>query len=238
MPSNRRKRTKSPLLLLDSFSAKDLATWEAQKEKILRYHWDLYSALAYERHKISEQITLSLLEIAEGQEAGQLNKLSEGLSPLDLALIKKDSISIVSVEGHLETIIDLNQPAKLKPFLNLIKGFAIPKMIVQTAEKLGLKTPATVQNIKTLIASLLEPNWRAMPMQFDIPANCQIFGQLVANAGIGGILYPSKFSNKKCLAIYPQNFDSESFVAVEDEVPQNAISRIDANMWPSIKATF
>ena len=48
-----RKRDTPPLLLLDSFSIKDLGRWEVQKEKILRYHWDLYSALAYERRKIA-----------------------------------------------------------------------------------------------------------------------------------------------------------------------------------------
>ena len=59
-----RERDKPPLLLLDSFSTKDLNRWEAQKEKILRYHWDLYSALAYERRKIADQLRIALLEAA------------------------------------------------------------------------------------------------------------------------------------------------------------------------------
>lgn len=157
--------SKSPFFLLDSFSAQDLAKWETQKEKILRYHWDLYSALAYERHKTADRLRVALLEatdrpyefkgwqrqvrykysliplspkgsliepggrfnipdvnpdqippfpalyIAENkettlQEAGQQKKLSSNLSPLDLALalIRKDSISIVAVNGKLESI--------------------------------------------------------------------------------------------------------------------------------------
>lgn len=77
---------------------------------------------------------------------------------------------------------------------------------------------------------MLEPHWRAWCMQFDIPANCQIFGQLVASSGIEGILYPSKFSKKKnCLAIYPQNFDSSSYVAIEGDMPEGALSRLDLN---------
>lgn len=291
------KRKKTPLLLLDAFSTKDLAKWEAQKEKILRYHWDLYSALAYERRKIADQINLALLEAADGcyefegwqrqvrykyslsplspigslvepggrfnipimnhdqippfpalyvaedkettlQEAGQQHSGFQGLSALDLALIKKDSISIVAVHGKLESVIDLHHPAKLKAFLNLIKGFSIPKSILQTAKKIGLEGPLTVQTLTALIDSLMEPNWRAMCMQFDIPANCQIFGQLVANAGIGGILYPSKFTKKKCLAIYPQNFDADAFVAVEGDAPVGAVSRLDADAWQSVKATL
>lgn len=293
----RRKRNQPPLLLLDTFSVKDLARWDAFKEKILRYHWDLYSALAYERRKIADQIQLALLEaaydryeftgwqrqvrykyslsplspkgsliepggrfnipvmnpdqippfpalyIAEDkettmQEAGQQASDTPELSPLDLALTRKDSISIVSVSGKLTSIIDLQQPDKLKPFLDLIKGFAVPKSILRAAKKIGVEDPSMVQSINALLESLLEPNWRAMCMQLDVPANCQIFGQLVANAGIGGILYPSKFTKKKCLAAFPQNFDAEDFVAVDGDAPEGAISRLDTNTWVSVKATL
>ena len=237
----RRKHNKPPLLLLDTFSISDLTRWDALKERILRYHWDLYSALAYERRKIAAQIHLALLEAASGrheftgwqrqvrykyslsplspkgsliepggrfnisdmnpdqlppfpalyiaedkettlQEAGQQPERTPELSPLDLALIKKESISIISVSGKLASIIDLHQPDTLKPFLNLIKGFSIPKTILQTAKKIGLEDPLLMQNIPALIESLLEPNWRAMCMQLDVPANCQIFGQLVSNS--------------------------------------------------------
>lgn len=288
-----RERDRPPLLLLDSFSIKDLSRWEEQKEKILRYHWDLYSALAYERGKVADQLRRTLMEascrsyafegwqrqvrykyslnplspkgsliepgghfnipsinpdqfnpfpalyIAEDkettlQEAAQRNDSSKELSPLDLALIKKDSISIVAVKGKLGSVIDLNQPSNLKPFLSLIKGFSIPKRIFQAAKKIGLEPPLIVKNLDELRKTLLEPNWRAMCMQLDIPANCQIFGQLVVSAGIEGILYPSKFTGKRCLAVYPQNFDSESFIVVEGDIPIGAVSRLDAVSWSSL----
>ena len=54
----------SSFFLLDAFSAENLDKWEAQKEKIIRYHWDLYSALAYERSKAADQLRASLLEAA------------------------------------------------------------------------------------------------------------------------------------------------------------------------------
>jgi len=289
----------SPLFLLDQFSIKDLDQWEEQKEKILRYHWDLYSALAYERKKISDQLHLALLEgackpyefegwqrqvrykyaltplspkgslfepggrfnipqmnleqipsfpalyIAEDketvlQEAGQHldSKIPKGLSALDLSLIRKDSISIVSVHGELQSIIDLGKLKRLKPFLDLIKNFSIPKNVLQTAKKLGIKPPGVVKNLKVLGEQLLEPNWRSACMQLDVPANCQIFGQLVSSAGIEGILYPSKFTRKNCLAIYPQNFDLGSFIAVKGDAPESAVVRLDAENWKSLQATF
>jgi hypothetical protein len=137
----------------------------------------------------------------------------------------------------LGSVIDLHHPNSLKHFLNLIKGFSIPKRIFQAAKKLNLDPPNTVKDLDKLLVTLLEPNWRAQCMQLDIPANCQIFGRLVANAGIEGILYPSKFTGKKCLVIYPQNFGFESFIAVEGDTPVGAVSRLDANNWSLLKPT-
>lgn len=290
--------SESPLFLLDSFSANDLDAWETQKDQILRYYWDFYNDLAYQRHKIADSLRTALLEAAVGpyefngwqrqvrykyslnplspkgsliepggrfnipdvnpdqippfpalyiaedkettlQEAGQQKNNSGSLSGLDLALIKKDSISIVALSGKLESIIDLRHPKKLKSFLKLIKQFSISESIIQMAEKIGLERPQTVRTLESLIGSLLEPDWRAWNIQFDIPANSQIFGQLVANTGIEGILYPSKFTKKKCLAIFPQNLDMESFIAVDGDTPEGVIvSRLDVNTWPLLKATF
>jgi len=67
-------------------------------------------------------------------------------------------------------------------------------------------------------------------MLLDIPSNSQIFGQLIMEAGIQGILYKSKLTGKECLAIYPFNFpNSDSFIQLNDESPNlNTPSRIDA----------
>lgn len=275
----------------------DLHRWEAEKEKILRYHWDLYSHLAYERRKMANQIRMALLEatsrpfefqrwqrqvrykysltplspkgsliepggrfnipdvnpehippfpalyIAEDKsttlhEAGQHGNTSSNLSDLDLALTRKDSISIVSLSGRLASIIDLHQPNKLKPLLKLVKGFAMPNRLVQAAKDIGLEPAKTIRSLAKLLDTLLEPNWRAMCMQLDIPANCQIFGQMVANTGIEGILYPSKYTKKRCLAVYPQNFDRGSFVALDGEFPSGTMAKLDADIWPQIKASW
>ena len=71
-------------------------------------------------------------------------------------------------------------------------------------------------------------------MLFDVPTTSQIFGQLVVEAGIEGILYSSKFTNKNCLAVFPQNFDetSGSFIQLDDETPAGVtIPRLDARVW-------
>lgn len=54
--------------ILDTFSAENLELCEIQKDKILRYYWDLYSDFAYERHKIADQLRTSLLEASSSYE--------------------------------------------------------------------------------------------------------------------------------------------------------------------------
>lgn len=59
--------SQSPFFLLDDAeNANDLALWEAKKDKILRYHWNLYNDLVYQRHKIADQLCKALWEAATG----------------------------------------------------------------------------------------------------------------------------------------------------------------------------
>ena len=142
------------------------------------------------------------------------------------------------MRGKLGSVIDLNDLKKLKHFLKLIKGMSASKNTIKAAKEIGLLPPLAVRTLKDLEKSLLEPNWRAMCIQFDIPSNSQIFGQLVVNAGIEGIIYPSKFTKKKCLAIYPQNFDADSFIALKDDAPDGSITRLDASNGSVLRSTF
>ena len=94
-----------------------------------------------------------------------------------------------------------------------------------------------VQTPKQLLISLLDENWRRFPMHVDVPANPQIFGSLVQQAGIEGILYPSKYNNRKCLAIFAQNFRSgASFVELEGVLPPALkVKRLDSSNYMDFK---
>lgn len=283
--------------LLDQFSVDDIKRWAAFKDRILKFHWDYYNDLAYQRSKITDQIKKSLLEAAQKtytfsnwqrtvkykhtlkplsvagsivDPGGRFNigdfnptqfppfpalylasdkdtalqeflsqKIRPGknpqLEPLDFALTREDSISIVSLSGSLASVINLKEPENLRPFVDLIKDFDIPKDLKEDAQKIGLPEPNLIRTVPYLIECLLIPNWRAWPIQFDVPHSSQIFGQLVAEAGIEGILYPSKFTGKDCLAVFPQNFDADSFVELEGELPQGiAVRRLDAKTFPTL----
>lgn len=153
------------------------------------------------------------------------------------ALLNPASIVSVSISGFLDSIIDLRSPERLQPFVDVIKNFNIPKHIYDAARELK-ETVRLIQSVNELKDALLDSDWRRYPMVFDVPSASQIFGQLVAEAGIEGIVYPSKFTGKNCLAVFPQNFSeiTDSFIQLDDEPPPEArITRIDANLWNSFK---
>jgi hypothetical protein len=154
----------------------------------------------------------------------------EGLTAEELALSESQSVALISCFGSLETLIDLSQPDRLKKFIKLIENFTISEHLVNEGKKLGIQI-SNVFDSSTLLAALLYPNWRDFPMHVDVPSSSQIFGQLVAETGIDGIKYPSKYDGKDCLAIFPQNFRSDdSFVQIMDETQPSLVrKRLDAN---------
>jgi hypothetical protein len=273
--------------VLEQGFTKDIRKWEILRDRVLKYHWDYYNELAYQRSKISDELKRSLLEATDKQykfdkwqrtlkykysleplsvlgsildpvggrfNIGDIDKskfqpfpalhiasdretsLQEvicqkidhsqlsPLTPLNIALADRSSISHISISGNLETIINLNKPTKLQGFVNLIKDFTVSKPLKHEGKSLGFPEPDIIRTVPKLISVLMATNWREWPMQFDVPVASQIFGQLVSSVGIEGILFKSKFANRKdvgnCLAIYPQNFkDTGSFVVLDDAPP-------------------
>lgn len=291
----RHRRQEPSFFLLDQFSLEDIGRWTNHRDKILRYHWEYYSSLAYQRSRVTDGIRAALQGASNGplefkgwqrvvkykysldplsvagslsdiggrfnigdidtarfpafpalyiasdkttalQEAfGQETKPDAAISALDAALVAPNSISAVSVNGYLERVINLNFPERLKQFVDAIKEFVIPGHLTEIAKREKWGTPALVQSVPLLIQNLLDPNWRQLPMHYDVPANSQIFGQLVANAGIEGIIYPSKYTNKDCLAVFPQNFENDSHILLADEPPPEIHHRrLDEKTWREI----
>lgn len=147
----------------------------------------------------------------------------------ELALTSPDSETCVAVFGSLETIIDLSQPDRLKDCVDLIKDFEVSNDLVRAGKKLGININV-VLDVPTLMTTLTYPDWRAFPQHVDVPANCQIFGQLASEAGIEGIKYPSKYAGRNCLAVFPQNFRGrDSFVELKDQPPPGVTrTRLDS----------
>jgi len=113
-----------------------------------------------------------------------------------------------------------------------MKEFKIDDQLKQEARKINESVPEIITSPKILLESLLDPYWRRAPLD-DIPANSQIFGLIAYQAGIQGILYPSKLTKKNCLAIYVHNFkDSSSQIRLDDDPPtKKVITIIDQDNW-------
>lgn len=162
------------------------------------------------------------------------------LTPEDIALTSDPSIAIISIGGYLEQVFDLRNSRKLTKFVNLTKTFKITQSLCRQAKKSKLPKPDIIQKPKQLLDNLMDPNWRELPMIVDIPWNSQIFGQMLYSAGIEGVLYKSKLTNKECLAIYSNNFlNSDSYLQLEDEPPNtNTPRRIDSSNFKITEKNF
>ena len=146
--------------------------------------------------------TFPALYLAEDKDTALQKTLGQsdpkqGLNPLQLALTSTQSMSFVSVSGELETVFDLTKSKNLGAFLKLLKGFEVSESLKRMAKEVGEPVPDTIKTVQMLQGSLLDPDWRAAPQRFNVPANSQIFGHLLYLAGIEAVLYPSKLNGKK-----------------------------------------
>jgi|SRR5580700_10823682 hypothetical protein len=155
------------------------------------------------------------------------------LTAEELALTKPDSVAVVSVSGKLESVLDVRELSNLAGFVSLVKDFRLSKSLISKTRKLGLRPLRLVRTTGGLSNELRRPNWRVSPMLFDVPSPSQIFGRIVLDAGVEGILYTSVLTQKSCLALYPQNLqNSSSYIELDDPAPPGGVrARIDATSF-------
>jgi hypothetical protein len=151
----------------------------------------------------------------------------------EFALRNPTSFSVVQLNGTVNNVFDLRRVSNLKPFVKIIEKSGLPHELTALAKMLGIPAPYLVMNTRQLMMTFLTSDWRSLPVQFGIPSNPQIFGNLLRNAGFEGILYPSSKGNENCLAIFPENLTgSDSFVELADEAPTSVSNtRLDSKTW-------
>jgi hypothetical protein len=156
---------------------------------------------------------------------------THGLTGAELALRTPGSFTQVRVRGRIDLVLDVGDPAALKPFVDVIRSFQLPATVPSLTRRLALRrAPWLVRSAVALQRQLLHRHWRMLPMQYDLPANCQVFGRLASAAGLHAIRYPSaRQEGRQCLALFPQNWGgSACFVEVADAVPREArLVRLD-----------
>jgi hypothetical protein len=159
------------------------------------------------------------------------------LTNIDFALQKNAGFSVVPVSFCLDRVLDLRKLASLRKFVDLTKNFKISKDLKEMAKRLQLSLPAFAKEPIELRNIILEKDWRYSPMQNDVPANSQILGQLVMEAKIDGIVYPSKMTGKAAVAVFTRNFQlGDSWVELEGDLPTGVTRRIDLTNWKIIES--
>lgn len=155
----------------------------------------------------------------------------DGLTAEEINVV--GNITQFVVGGNLTFVLDLSSKETLLNFFELISAIRLPVDFVRRAAQLKISPMNAVRNVEELRSTFLRTDWTIMPMQFDVPANPQILGQLAHAAGIEGILYPSVKTNKKCLVAYPENFKgSDSYIKLEGKVSELITNRrIDQNTY-------
>lgn len=155
----------------------------------------------------------------------------DGLSGAELAAA--GNFSHFVIHGKLSNVLDLTDGESLWQFYTHLKGIQLPLYYQNKARQLKISTMPPVKSLEELQETIFSDEWRLMPMQFDVPANSQILGQIAYSAGIEAILYPSVKTNNHALAVYPENFhDSDAYVEITGSVAETVIhTRIDKNTY-------
>lgn len=164
---------------------------------------------------------------------GRESRPGDALGPEELALTRSQSVTLVSVSGKLESVLDVRERDSLKGFVELISKFRLSSSLISKAKSLGFPSLPLVRTVEQLQRALHYRDWRAWPMQFDVPFPSQIFGRIALDAGIEGMLFQSALTERVCLVIYPQNFvNSTSYAQLDGPLPAETVqARIDAETF-------
>jgi len=186
----------------------------------------------------------SALYIAENYETAYAEKFGmttaedrEGLSGHELALSNPTSFSYVNISGEVNNLFDAGRNSSFAKFSAIIKKFTMPGDLKAIARKSRIKKPWLITDPATIKQTLLGNDWRHWPVQYQIPANPQVFGRLIRDAGYEGIIYPSTKGKGKCIALFPENFNgSDSFLQLADEPPNGSTcTRLDSKTWEELE---
>ena len=178
------------------------------------------------------------LYIAENYQTAYAEKFGgtpgEGeISPNELALRKTNSFTSVQLDGELCNLFDLRSTKNLREFSEIITQFKLNGELRDLASEIGQQGPILINDETLLLKSLLDPNWRSSAALWDLPANSQIFAQLVREAGFEGVIFQSTKGRGLCVALFLEQLEgSTSYVCLADEPPSSEVlARLDSSTW-------
>lgn len=177
------------------------------------------------------------LYIAEDEETAYREKFGgpsavddrTGMSGADLALRASSSYTCFVLQGQLDGVFDLTDKRNVEAFVEIIRKIRPPLSLIEMARRLQMKGQRSITKVDHLIDVLMMVNWREWPMQYGLPANSQVFGRLLLDAGFTGVVYRSTKGRKHCCAVFTDSlWNSDSLLEIRGRVPEGAtLTRID-----------
>lgn len=148
-------------------------------------------------------------------------ELTEGLTPQELALEHGVSHATLFVKGHLTRVFDMTTFESLVPVAKVLGRIKMPARAKQIRTKLKMPSQSAVmvQTGKQLHEAALKHNWRTAPVQYGLPAPSHTLAELIRAAGFEAILYQSTKGPGKCMAVFPDQLDGQSFIELIDKPP-------------------
>lgn len=122
-------------------------------------------------------------------------------------------------------------------FSKLISKFNMTSELKDLGLTIGIPPSSMlIRDPALLKKDLTSSGWRDYPVQYEIPANSQVFGRLLRDAGFEAVIYPSSKGSGKCMAIFAENLEgSDSHVKLVDNAPATVKHvRLDSNNWKEL----
>jgi RES domain len=157
------------------------------------------------------------------------NDKSGGLSPEELALTGSISYTALTMNGHLHRVFDVTTRVTLKAIAKVLGRIRMPQGARAIKKRLRIKDNDVrmITTSQQLYNAVLTQNWRMRPVQFGLPAPSHTLAELIRAAGFEAILYRSTKGQGRCLAVFPDQLASASFVELADAAPA-------AVRWPRL----
>ncbi len=171
----------------------------------------------------SETAYREYFQIPSGSDQG-------GLTPQEMALFPKVSYTFVRLQGRLLNLFDTRQPQIFNNLVKVLATIPLPQKARELARKLKLGSGdlAMIRTVSALRRAIFQTNWRVLPMQFGLPSQSQIIGDLIRRAGFEGVIYSSSKGKGSCIALFPEQLHADSNVRVNTPtMPVGAIVELN-----------
>lgn len=144
-----------------------------------------------------------------------------GLTPAELALTSSTSYASVAVSGAIHRVFDMTTKANLNAIAKVLGRIRMPSRARDIQRRLRIKNKDLwmITTAQQLHDAVLAQNWRTLPVQFGLPAPSHTLADLIRASGFEAILYRSTKGLGRCLAVFPEQLASGSFVELADAAP-------------------